>query len=89
MALLKPITKDNGITLNYHRILFIQSTINRQTSIAVLSYLNEESREKENTANEPYKEAITYETPCVENMTTDQAYDYLKSLPEFEGASYV
>lgn len=89
MALLKPITKDNGITLNYHRILFIQSTINRQTSIAVLSYLNEESREKENTVAEPYKEAITYETGYVENMTTDQAYDYLKSLPEFEGASDV
>lgn len=87
MGLLKPIKKENGITLNYHRIQFIQSTINSHTSIAVLSYINEESREMEGTESAPYKEAVTYETDYVENMTVEAAYEYLKTLPEFEGAT--
>lgn len=89
MALLKEVKKENGITLNYHRIQFIQSTINSHTSIAVLSYINEESREMENTESAPYKEAVTYETDYVENMTVEAAYDFLKTLPEFAGASDV
>ena len=40
----------------------------------------------ENTATPPYKVAITYETDYKENMTVKEAYDYLKTLPEFEGA---
>nr|DAH43946.1 MAG TPA: hypothetical protein [Caudoviricetes sp.] len=86
MALLKSIKKENGITLNYHRIQFIQSTINSHTSIAVLSYVDEESRDMEGTESDPYKEAITYELPYVEDMTVEAAYDQLKILPEFDGA---
>lgn len=87
MALNKPIRQDNGITLNYHRIQFIQSSINSHTSIAVLSYVDEPSREMEGTDTPPYKEAITYETDYIENMTVEDAYNYLKTLPEFEGAT--
>lgn len=89
MALLKPIRQDNGITLNYHRIQFIQSTINSHTSIAILSYVDEESREMEGTETPPYKEATTYETDYKENMTIEEAYDYIKNLPEYEGSEDV
>lgn len=87
MALSKSIRQGNGITLNYHRIQFVQSTINSHTSIAVLSYVDEPSREMEGTDTPPYKEAATYETDYVENMTIEDAYGYLKTLPEFEGAT--
>lgn len=87
MALSKPIRQENGLILNYHRIFFIQSTINSHTSIAVLSYLDEPSREMEETENQPYKASVTYETVYVEDMTIEAAYDYLKTLPEFEGAT--
>lgn len=86
MALQKEIRQDNGVMTKYHRVFFIQSTINSHTSIAVLSYVDESSREMENTATQPYKVAITYETDYKENMTVEEAYDYLKTLPEFEGA---
>lgn len=86
MALQKEIRQDNGVVTKYHRVFFIQSTINNHTSIAVLSYVDEPSREMENTATPPYKVAITYETDYKENMTVKEAYDYLKTLPEFEGA---
>lgn len=86
MALKKEVRQDNGIVTNYHRILFIQSTINSHTSISVLSYVDEPSRDQEGTETPPYKVAITYETDYVKNMTIKKAYEYLKTLPEFEGA---
>ena len=86
MALLKEIVQDNGVITKYHRILYIQSTINNHDSIAVVSYIDREGRERENSAKEPYKVAITYEQEYQENMTIEDAYAYLKTLPEFEGA---
>lgn len=89
MALLKEIVQKDGVVTNYHRILYIQSVVNSHNSIAVISYINKEGRERENRKDEPYKAAITYEKPYTENMTEEKAYAYLKTLPEFEGAEDV
>jgi hypothetical protein len=86
MALKKDITLENGVTTSYHRILFIQSVINSNTSIAVLSYVSQESREAEDSETPPYKVSATYSSEYIENMTIEDAYNYLKNLPEFEGA---
>lgn len=88
MALFKEIRQDDGVTTNYHRILFITVTTNRQNSIAVLSYVDNVSREgeKDNTLAQPYQKSITYETSYDPAMTIESAYDYLKTLPQFEGA---
>lgn len=86
MALKKTVVQRDGVPTDYHRILFVQSTINSHTSIAVLSYLNEEARQSESNAGQPYKTSITYETEYIENMTVEDAYKHLKTLPEFEGA---
>jgi hypothetical protein len=50
-----------------------------------MSYVDEESRQ---TAY-PYCRAVTYETGYDEAMTIEKAYNYLKTLPEFEGATDV
>ncbi len=88
MALYKQIKQDDGVTTNYHRILYLIQTVNRQNSIAVLSYVDEDSRttEFQSTYTEPYHKAITYEVNYDETMTVKAAYDYLKTLPQFEGA---
>lgn len=88
MALLKQIRQDDGVTTNYHRILFITITTNRQNSIAVHSYVDDVSRveEKDNIFARPYQKSITYETSYDPAMTIETAYDYLKTLPQFEGA---
>ena len=86
MALKKDITQPNGITTSYHRIMFLQSMINSHVSIAVLSYVDEDNRRTETDEVYPYKIAITYEKPYQENMTIEEAYAYLKTRPEFEGA---
>ena len=91
MALYKPIKQSDGVTTSYHRILFCQITTNKQNSIAVLSYINNESRdnEKANVLTQPYSKSVTYETEYDPDMTVEKAYEYLKTLPQFEGAEYI
>jgi len=88
MALYKEIKQNDGVVTKYHRILFVQKTTNRQNSIAVLSYVDDESRnsEKESVMSQPYQKSVTYETGYDDEMTMEKAYGYLKSLPQFEGA---
>lgn len=90
MALFKDIRQDDGVTTKYHRILFLQKTVNRQNSIAVLSYTDETARvdekEAEDMLNRPYQKSVTYETDYDAEMTIDDAYKWLKTLPQFEGA---
>ena len=88
MALYKELAQDDGVVTCYHRILYHQTTPNRQTSIAVLSYVDEKAREaeKDNTMAQPYTKAVTYETDYDSTMTDGKAYAYLKTLPIFEGA---
>lgn len=91
MALKKAIKQIDGVTTNYHRILSLTQTVNHHNSIAVLSYIDEEAREGEqnNSIAQPYKASITYETDYNENMTIETAYEFLKTLPQFEGAEDV
>lgn len=88
MALYKEIRQDDGVATKYHRILFIQQTINRQTSIAVISYVDKDARidEKEAILVQPYVKSVTYEKDYDESMNIESAYEYLKTLPAFEGA---
>lgn len=88
MALYKNIIQDDGVPTSYHRILLLMKTINRHNSIAVLSYVDSSARdnEKESILTQPYCKNVTYELPYDENMTVEEAYAYLKTLPKFEGA---
>lgn len=88
MALYKEITQDDGVVTKYHRILNLITTVNRQCSIAVLSYTDEGRRdcEKDGTIAQPYMKCVTYETEYSPDMNVSGAYEYLKTIPEFEGA---
>lgn len=88
MALYKDIRQDDGVTTNYHRILFLQLMTNRHNSVAVVSYVDDAARNDEKThiLMQPYRRAVTYEMPYDESMTIESAYEYLKTLPQFEGA---
>lgn len=88
MALYKPIKQDDGVTTTYHRIMFCQLTTNVSISIAVLSYISKEAREEERRGNvkQPYVRSVTYEAEYDKNMTVEKAYEFLKMLPDFDGA---
>lgn len=92
MALKKEIELDNGVTVNYHRIVSINKITNVSNIIEVASYTNEQKREEEKEAiengtemnvfiNTQYINAEYDETSTIENT-----YEYLKTLEQFEDA---
>lgn len=89
MALYKKIRQDDGVTTSYHRILFLSLFTNHHNSIVVLSYVDDTAREDEKGAIivSPYQKSVTYELSYDESMTVETAYEYLKTLPQFEGAT--
>lgn len=89
MGLKKTKKQKDGVTTNYHRILFLQITPGRQNSISVLSYIDQESRDTERTEDfRPYVSAITYELPYDESMNIKKAYQWLKdNIEDFKDAN--
>ena len=94
MALAKNITLDNGIVLNYHRVVSVNNITNQQSIIEVASYINEDQRKKEKEWYETkstedmnvFIETKYYSKEYDENLNVTNAYEYLKTLEEFEGA---
>lgn len=92
MALIKSITLENGIPVKYHRVVSVNSIVNHETIIEVSSYTSKEKREDEKTAlreNKPMDVYIftnRFSMPYKQTMDVDEAYEYLKSLEDFDGA---
>ncbi len=104
MALLKEIELDNGVKLNYHRIVSITSVTNISTIIEIASYSNADKRLEEKEyqllqmkPNRTYEEDLLLEKginvyidtkriqiPYDKDMNIDSAYEYLKTLDEYE-----
>lgn len=88
MALKKKVIQDDGVTTEYHRILYVSNTVNSHCSISVISLISEKIRKKQlaGEIQQPYQKIVTYETTEYDDLTIEKAYEYLKTLPEFEGA---
>lgn len=99
MALKKQITASNGIVTEYHRIAMVKIDTNQQNTILIHSYLSEMGRQIEKDysnglyrdmdeamINWPYVDAKYLHVDYDGNMTITSAYNYLKTLPEFEGS---
>ena len=96
MALKKEIILNNGIILNYHRVSSVNNITNKYSIIEVYSYVDEIQRDKEkeledNTQDDADKviRSKCYTTEYDKNLNVDNAYEYLKTLEEFEGAEDV
>lgn len=88
MAIGKNIKIENGLTLTYHRVYSVVNNINSSIDVCVMSYVNQNDRtmEKENSET-VYSSLTVYNTNRTADVyTASDAYDFLKSLPEFEGA---
>ena len=56
MALIKAITLNNGIVVNYHRVVSVNNITNHASIIEIASYISKEKRQEEKEAlknNEP------------------------------------
>ena len=96
MALQKIIKQPNGVVTDYHRIAMVKIDTNQQVTLLIYSYIDEEARqyEKDYAAGLiegepvfPYVDAEYKSIDYDETMTIKNAYEYLKTLPEFEGAT--
>mgnify|MGYP003318417842 CR=1 FL=1 len=90
MALIKEMKDDMSYAVtNYHYIFFVNNERDCNY-IGVKSYVSADARneEKDDFQAKVFCVIKTYVNTrnYVQNMTLSQAYDYLKTLPEFEGA---
>lgn len=83
MALEKDIRQEDGVVTKYHRILYIQQTPGTATSIAVISYTDEEGRDMEKSGMRPYVQSITYEFDFEDGCTISRGYELLETLDVF------
>lgn len=72
-------------------ILYVSNTVNSHCSISVISLISEKIRKKQlaGEIQQPYQKIVTYETEKFSDLSIKEAYEYLKTLPEFEGAEDV
>lgn len=95
MALSKEITLDNGIKLNYHRIVSVNKITNTNTVIEIASYINEKQRQKEIEYYEDthadkvmnvYIDTNYINKEYNEEDTIKELYEYLKTTEKFKDA---
>jgi hypothetical protein len=98
MALMKEIELDNGVILNYHRIVSINKITNNQNIIEIASYTNETKRQEEidyyNSTEEDKKINVYIDTTYInkdynENETIEDVYEYLKTTDKFKDAENI
>lgn len=98
MAIQKEILLDNGIVLNYHRIVSINKITNKINIIEIASYTNKEKRQEEieyyNDNNSKKQMNIFINTEYInkdyeENETIEDAYEYIKTIDKFKNAEDV
>jgi hypothetical protein len=95
MGLYKSIEQSNGITTNYHRVVSVNIITNVANIVEIASYISQQKRQDEITAINNKQAQNTYIHTVYKNINYNQdmniktAYDWLKTLPEFDGAQDV
>lgn len=95
MALSKNIELNNGITVNYHRVVSVNNITNKTSIIEIASYTSKEKRDEEKSAlenNQPMNIFINTEYMNInynKNLNVDNAYNYLKTLEKFSNSTDV
>ena len=93
MGLKKEIILDDGVIVNYHRIVSINNITNVCNIIEIASYTSKEKRQEEKDAIENATEMNVFinteyiNKEYTENLTIKEAYEYLKTLEKYKNAS--
>lgn len=95
MALLKPIELENGVVVNYHRIVSIYKITNHSIRLEIAGYASEQKRQQEVQQMSSNEEMNIYiDTSFVsvdydEKSTIKDWYDYLKTTEKYKDAEDV
>ena len=93
MALIKSITLDNGINVNYHRVVSVNNITNQTSIIEIASYTSKSKRLEEKTALQNHQSMNVFihteylNTEYNPNLNVNSSYSYLKTLDKYEGYS--
>lgn len=93
MALIKSIELENGITVNYHRVVSVNNITNISSIIEIASYVSKEKRLEEKAkleAKEPMNIFIHTEYQSINYdpmLNVEGAYAYLKTTDKFKHAT--
>lgn len=92
MALKKDLTLENGVIVNYHRIVSVNKITNNSNIVEIASYTSEEKRQEEQEAIKNSKlinvfiDTTFMNKEYNENETIKDLYDYLKTTEKFKDA---
>lgn len=90
MAIIKEIELENGVKVNYHRVVSINKITNVQNVIEVASYTSKEKRQEEIERNGQEMNVFIHtsyiSTEYNPNINIENIYDYLKTLEQFKDA---
>lgn len=95
MALKKQIELDNGVLVNYHRIVSINKITNNSNIIEIASYTNEAKRQEEiesiqnGTQMNVFINTMIMNKEYNETETIEDIYNYLKTTEMFTDAEDV
>lgn len=91
MAIIKSITLENGINVNYHRVVSVNNITNRSSIIEIASYTSKSKRAEEKEALQSNQSMSVFihseylNTTYNPNLNVNSAYTYLKTLEKFTG----
>lgn len=90
MAIIKEIELENGVKVNYHRVVSINKVTNNQNIIEIASYTNKEKRKEEveklGQETNIFIHTTYLNTPYDEKIDINNVYEYLKTLEQFKNA---
>lgn len=88
MALIKKIELDNGVIVNYHRIVSINKITNHSIVLEIGSYTSGEKRQEEieNQEMNVFIDTTYMSVDYDESKEIKDFYDYLKTTDEFKDA---
>lgn len=90
MALIKEIELDDGVKVNYHRVVSINKITNVQNIIEIASYTSKEKRQEEIEKSGQEMNVFIHtsyiSTEYNANINIENVYDYLKTLEQFKDA---
>lgn len=90
MAIQKEMILDNGVIVQYHRIVSVNKITNQNNIIEVASYPSKQKREEEKNAIKNGEDSnIFIHTQYInakydENTKMKDCYEYLKTIEEFK-----
>ncbi len=93
MAIIKNITLDSGVMVNYHRVVSVNNVTNHASIIEVASYPNKAKRLEEKNALANREEMNVFidthyiEIPYDEDLNVNSAYEYLKTTETYSNGT--